>query len=372
MTDDDAIIRTDDHGPGQTPTLAHGGGSPSSSHTGRHITRRALLTRMGLSAASLPLAGWLAGCASTTAGKATATPTPTPFPTPSPTPDTRPITIAVTGDIMLGRSVDQQIVAGNGIFPFTYTADYLRGFDLTVGNLECVVSTLGSPVPGKPYTFRGSPEGFARLVAAGFDIVSVANNHSGDYGTAAFTDMLAHLPTHGIAPLGGGRTLAEAHQPVIRTVRTTTVGFLAYCAIDPYSFAATPTSPGHAWLDPTLLRADIAAVRPRVDFLVTFMHWGIEYQPWQTSDQQAMARLALDAGADLVVGAHPHVIQPNEMYNGKPIIYSIGNFVFDEMFSSDVRTGEVLTLTVQGSRLLKWSLRRSYIYGNFGEPQWLD
>jgi poly-gamma-glutamate synthesis protein (capsule biosynthesis protein) len=286
--------------------------------------------------------------------------------------DTRPITIAITGDIMLGRSVNQQILAAGGDFPFTYTAEYLRGFDLTVCNLECVVSTLGSPVPDKPFTFRADPAGFARLVAARFDIASVANNHSGDYGPVAFSDMLAHLPAHGMATLGGGHTLAEAHRPVIRTVRATTVGFLSYCEIDPFSFAATTTTPGDAWLDPTLMQADIQALRPRVDFLITFMHWGIEYQPQQTAHQQMMAHLALDTGADLVVGAHPHVIQPNEIYKGKPIIYSLGNFVFDEMWSDDVRTGEVLALTIQGSRLLKWGLRRSYITGNYGEPRWLD
>jgi poly-gamma-glutamate capsule biosynthesis protein CapA/YwtB (metallophosphatase superfamily) len=340
----------------------------------QRLSRRALLARAGLGAAGLPIAVWLGGCATSSRAGDTATVAParTSSPSPSPTADTRPITIAITGDIMLGRSVNQQILSGSGTFPFTYTASYLRGFDLTVGNLECVVSTLGTPVPDKPYTFRADPKGFARLVAAGFDIVSVANNHSGDYGQQAFADMLTHLPTYGITSLGGGHTLAEAHRPVIRRVRSTTVGLLSYCEIDPYSFAATPTTPGDAWLDPALMQADIHELRSRVDFLITFMHWGIEYQPQKTVHQQAMARLALDAGADLVVGAHPHVIQPNELYKGKPIIYSLGNFVFDEMFTSDVRTGQVLALTVQRSRLLEWKLRRSYITGNYGEPQWLD
>jgi poly-gamma-glutamate synthesis protein (capsule biosynthesis protein) len=293
------------------------------------------------------------------------------MPEPTATPDTRPITIAIVGDIMLGRSVNAQILAGNDAFPFTYTGEYLRGFDLTVGNLECVVSSLGMPVPGKPYTFRGDPKGFVRLTGAGFDILSLANNHSGDYGQDAFIDMLAQLPKHGFTPLGGGHNLAQAHQPVIRQVRSTKIAFLSYCEIDPYSFAATPSSPGHAWLDPTLMRADIRALRPEVDYLIVFTHWGIEYQPLETGHQQAMARLAIDAGADFVVGGHPHVIQPNEIYAGKPIVYSLGNFVFDEMFSDDVRTGEVLTLTLQGSRLLKWGLRRSYITGDYGEPRWI-
>ncbi len=214
------------------------------------------------------------------------------------------------------------------------------------------------------------PLGFERLRAAGFDILSVANNHSGDYGPDAFADMLQHHTQHGLTSLGGGMTLAQAHRPVIRTLRTTTVGFLAYCAIEPFNFAATTTSPGHAWLDPALMTSDIRAVRPTVDYLVVFTHWGIEYQPLESGDQDAMARVAIDAGADFVVGAHPHVIQPSSSYRGKPIVYSLGNFVFDEMYGELERRGHVLSLTLQGSRLLDWSLRESRI-GDYGAPVWV-
>ena len=348
------------------------------------LSRRAVLANAGRvalgAAAAGPLGGWLAACGEASSSSTTARVTspsvpPTtaaaPEPTPAPTPDSRPVTLVITGDIMLGREVNAQMLASTDRFPFNGTADYLRGFDLTVGNLECVVSTLGQPVPNKTYHFRGDPRGFSRLTDAGFDIVSLANNHSGDYGTDAFADMLARLPEHGIAPLGGGLTLADAHAPVIKTVRTTAVGFLGYCEIAPSSFAATPTSPGHAWLVPALMQSDIAALRRRVNYLIVFTHWGIEYQHAQSGHQQAMARLAIDAGADLVVGAHPHVIQPDELYRGKPIVYSLGNFVFDGMWPDDTRRGNVLTLTLQGSQLLGWKLRQSYITGNFGQPQWV-
>ncbi|HEV7678155.1 MAG TPA: CapA family protein [Candidatus Dormibacteraeota bacterium] len=337
--------------------------------------------RAGIVVAGAPLAGWLAACADAgVAPRPSLTPRPSPSPTEAPTatptqepaatPDARPVTIAITGDVMLGRSVGDRILATGDRFPFNDTADFLHDFDLTVGNLECVVSRQGQPVPNKPYHFRADPTCYGRLNAAGFDVVSLANNHSGDFGTAAFADMLAALPDHGIAPLGAGMNLTAAHQPVIRTVRATTVGFLAYCEIVPMSFAATATSPGHAWLDTALMRADIAALRQHVDFLVVFMHWGLEYVTRDTAAQQATARRAVEAGADVVVGSHPHVIQPSETYAGKPIVYSLGNFVFDEMYEDAVRRGNVLTLTVQGAQLLDWKLRPSYIAGNDGAPRW--
>ena len=359
--------------PGHSPTLPAGTSPRNNFHTqssGAFLTRRDVLRRAGLAAAGLPLASWLAACAPAAARVAPPTPVPTATATPDPTatPDTRPITVAITGDIMLARSVNTAMLASNDRFPFNNTADYLRGFDFTVGNLECVVSTLGSPEP-KEFTFEADPRGFDRLVQAGFDIVSVANNHSGDYGKTAFMDMLAHLPGHGIATLGGGANLAQAHLPVIRTLRATTLGFLAYCEIGPENFAATDSTPGHAWLDPDRIRADVAALRSRADFIIVFTHWGIEYQLTETDHQQAMARLAIDAGADLVVGAHPHVIQPYELYRDKLIVYSLGNFVFDEMYGVE-GLGNVLALTIQGPRLVSWKLREMHI-GAYGQPAWV-
>lgn len=344
------------------------------SQPGDQITRRELLRQSGrLGAAALATsaaASFLSACGTAQTSVIKPPPTATSSPDPTATPDTRPVTVAITGDVMLARSVNQRILQTSDHFPFNDVAEALNGFDLTVGNLECVVSRLGSPQP-KQYTFEADPLGFSRLASAGYSIMSVANNHSGDFGKTAFMDMLDHLPQHGITPLGGGANVAAAHQPVIRTIRTTTLGFLAYCQIEPSSFAATTSSPGHAWLDPARMTADIRAVRSKVDFLIVFTHWGIEYHPLESAEQIAMAHVAIDAGADFVVGAHPHVIQPSTSYRGKPIVFSLGNFVFDEMWSEDVRRGNVLSLTVQGSKLVNWSLRQSRI-GAYGAPSWVS
>jgi hypothetical protein len=362
----DTSSNTDDN-----PNNSIDGTTNGVSHADIHrsaLTRRTLL-RAGFGIVG---AGLLAGCgigpshsSSTLIGNA---PTSTPTTQPSPTQDTRPISIAITGDIMMARSVGARILAGNDLYPFTGTAKVLRSHDLRIGNLECVVSTLGSPLP-KQYTFEAPLRAFDRLSAAGYHIVSVANNHSGDYGKEAFSDMLARLPGHGITHVGGGANRTQAHQPVIRTIRGTRIGVLAYCDIEPNSFAATDTTPGHAWLDDVAMPQDIAAARPLVDFLIVFTHWGQEYHLVENDLQRYLAHRAIDAGADLVVGAHPHVIEPSEIYHGKPIIYSLGNFVFDEMPGVDA-LGNVLSLTVKGSHLLSWKLLPTRL-GDDAAPVWI-
>jgi poly-gamma-glutamate capsule biosynthesis protein CapA/YwtB (metallophosphatase superfamily) len=337
----------------------------------RNWTRREVLAAGGV--ALLGLAGCGGNSLSRTTSS-TATPASSASPTlapasasPSPALET-PITLAFTGDVMFGRTVNSHMLATvpSDPYPFTYTADFLRRFDLTIGNLECVISKLGAPVP-KPYVFRGDARAYDRLLTAGFDLVSVANNHSGDYGKAAFLDEFLTLPTHGLTPIGGGHNKQQAHTPSFKTVRGTTIAFQAYDEIDPYSFAATDTTPGHAWLNEDDLRHDLAHARQSADFVITFVHWGIEYFTGLTAHQRYLAQVAIDSGADLVVGAHPHVIEPYEFYKGKLIVYSLGNFVFDNMYEEVVRRGDILTLTIQKNHLLDWKLVPTRI-GDWGEP----
>ena len=329
-------------------------------------------TRREVLAGGAALLG-LAGCQTQSAPthSSIVTPTATPFRvSPTPAPEV-PVTLAFTGDVMFGRTVNSHMLgtALNDPYPFTYTADFLRGFDLTIGNLECVVSRLGTPV-SKEYTFRGDPRAYDRLLTAGFDLVSMANNHSGDYGKEAFVDELVTLPTRGLTPIGGGQNRQQAHTPVFKTVHGTTIAFLAYDEIEPPSFAATDTTPGHAWLDEADLQQDIAQARPHADFVIAFVHWGIEYFTDLTAHQRQLAQFAIDSGADLVVGAHPHVIEPYEFYKGKLIVYSLGNFVFDNMYEEVVRRGNILTLAIQKHQLLSWKLVPTHI-GDWGEPKLL-
>src|SRR5579871_5401422 len=240
---------------------------------GRGWTRREVLAAGGAAVLALAGCGTNANVPHAISGLA---PAPTLPPTPTPIPQ---VTLAFTGDVMFGRTVNSHMLdtATGDPYPFTYTAEFLRGFDLTIGNLECVISRLGAPVP-KSYNFRGDARAYDRLLNAGFDLVSVANNHSGDYGKDAFMDEYTTLPTRGLTPIGGGKNKQQAHTPVFKTVRDTTIAFLAYDEIDPFSFAATDTTPGHAWLTAAALQQDIAAARAQADFVIPFVHWGIEYQ----------------------------------------------------------------------------------------------
>ena len=336
----------------------------------RKWTRREVLAAGGI--ALLTLAGCGTRSTSRTTSRNTVIPISSVSPTPTPIQE-RPITLAFTGDVMFGRTVNTHMLATapSDPYPFTYTGDFLRQFDLTIGNLECVISDLGTPVDKPPgYILRGDPRAFDRLVSAGFDLVSVANNHSGDYGKVAFLDEWLTLPTRGLVPIGGGRNKQQAHTPIFQTVQGTTIALLAYDEIAPYSFAATDTTPGHAWLNETDLRYDVAQARPSADFVITFVHWGIEYFTDLTAHQRQLAQVAIDAGADLVVGAHPHVIEPYEFYKGKLIVYSLGNFVFDYMDAEVVRRGDILSLTIQKNRLLAWELVPTHI-GDWGEPRLL-
>jgi poly-gamma-glutamate synthesis protein (capsule biosynthesis protein) len=270
---------------------------------------------------------------------------------------------------MLSRGVEPKMIAAgpNALYPFENTADFLKQFDFTVGNLECVVTAVPGVKIDKGINFKADPIGFKRLQAAGFDLVSVANNHSGDYGPDAFADMLRHLPDYNIKYVGGGFNLDEAYAPAILQKPGTRIGFVAACDIEPHTFQAGVNLAGDLWLDANALQKLVPQARPTCDFLIVFTHWGTEYVTTVNDNQTQLARLAIDLGADLVVGCHPHIIQPYELYKGKLIVYSLGNFVFDRM-PGQLAFGNVLTLTLQGSKLLTWKLVETQINFDTSSP----
>jgi poly-gamma-glutamate capsule biosynthesis protein CapA/YwtB (metallophosphatase superfamily) len=253
------------------------------------------------------------------------------------------VTVAFVGDIMLADGPGKVVRRGED--PFAPFAPILDTADIRVGNLECVIATTGSPEPGKPWTFRAHPRTLP-LLKRHFDALGLANNHSGDYGIAAFGEMLGLLKKHAIPYFGGGIDLREAHTPLIIERKGLRIALLAYDEFFPRSFEAGSDRPGVAWSEDEQVRLDIDNARRNygADVVIPFMHWGWEFHPKANARQQALAHLMIEAGADAVVGAHPHVVQNIEIYRGRPIVYSLGNFVFDGFDDAAANTGWLLQL----------------------------
>lgn len=265
-----------------------------------------------------------------------------------------PVKLIFVGDIMLDDGPGQAIAAGRD--PLAPFAPLLADADYRIGNLECPIATTGQPLESKIFSFRAHPRVLA-VLRGRFDALAVANNHSGDYGPAAFLETLDHLDRAGIASFGGGRDLAAAHAPLWIEKRGLRIAVLAYNEFKPRSFEAGPHWPGIAWSEDSHVVADIRAARAAgADVVIPFMHWGWEREPEPTARQRQLARLMIDAGADAVVGGHPHVTQGTETWRGRPIIYSLGNFVFDGFDLPAARIGWLLRMTVDRGGVVDWRI----------------
>lgn len=265
------------------------------------------------------------------------------------------VRIAWMGDVMLADGPGRLIARGGN--PFGPFAARLAQADLRIANLECVIATGGKALD-KPWTFRASPR-VLPLLKKHVDAVSVANNHAGDYGKAAFAEMLTRLQRAGLPYFGGGMDWREAHRPLIIERKGVKIALLGYDEFFPRVFEAGEKLPGVAWSEDEQVVHDIRQARKQADIVIPFMHWGQEHEPLANDRQRELARLMIDAGADAVVGAHPHVVQDTETYRGKPIIYSLGNFVFDGFSSIENNTGWVLWMDVTMRGVASWRVERA-------------
>lgn len=261
------------------------------------------------------------------------------------------VTLVFAGDMMLDGLPGEEIA--RGIDPFANVASILRAADIAIGNLECVVATGGEPVD-KPYVFRAHPR-VLPILRRHFHAVSLANNHTGDFGHEAFLEQLGHLDRNELTYFGGGKNCAQARRPAIVERRGIRIALLGYNDFQPRSFEAGPAWPGVAWAVDEQIAADIRAARSQyqADLVIPFMHWGWENEP-ANERQKTLARQMIEHGADLVVGAHPHVTQEPEYYQGKLILYSLGNFVFDGFEDQEARTGWLLRLRLDRQGVAAW------------------
>ncbi|HJB07624.1 MAG TPA: CapA family protein [Candidatus Enterocloster faecavium] len=242
------------------------------------------------------------------------------------------VTLLFAGDVLLSDHVLNAYQSGGGITGVVdqNLLEEIQKADLFMVNEEFPFSTRGEAAPDKQYTFRLPPERVSIFQEMGIDLVTLANNHALDFGTDALVDTLDTLDGAGISHVGAGRNLEEAKKPVIVELQGKTIGFLGASRVIPEtSWNASSSKPGMlVTYDPSMTIQEIEKLDQNCDYVVVYVHWGIERAEHPEEYQRAMGKQYIDAGADLVVGSHPHVLQGIEYYKGKPIIYSLGNFVF--------------------------------------------
>jgi len=264
------------------------------------------------------------------------------------------------GDINLGRRLaKERLLEGDTLYSFLALRDSLAAADITFGNLESPIAPDSSPEPDSGVAFTAPPAAAAALARAGFDIVSTANNHAWDGGPAAVEETMRQLTRAGVRFVGSGFGRDMAEQPVILERRGWRVAFFALTRAwnpAPYTFRSHAGSQYVAWGDTGRIYPAIRELKAsgRADVVVVSMHGGTEYAEAPPQHMQELARGVVDAGADLVLAHHPHVLQPVVWYRHKPIVQSLGNFVFlqDDPWT---RLSAILRVVVTPDRRLRLS-----------------
>ena len=263
------------------------------------------------------------------------------------------VSVVFVGDVMVAETPGKLIA--QGVDPFLPFQSLLQAHDLRIGNLECVVATGGTAL-AKPYTFRAEPR-VLPVLKRHFDAMSLANNHSGDFGKAAFAEQLDLMRKAGLPYFGGGVDATEAHAPLIMERNGLRIALLGYVEFKPRAFEADAHRPGVAWSgEDDQVIEDIVAARTihRADIVIPYMHWGWEEEAQPSPRLREFARRMIDAGADMVVGGHPHVTQGADVYKGKPIIYSLGKFLFNGFDTDATTPGWVLSLRLGREGVRDW------------------
>ncbi|MBT1072309.1 CapA family protein [Pelotalea chapellei] len=274
------------------------------------------------------------------------------------------IVINAVGDIMLAGRWTAEIRKKGYDFPFAATSAELAQGDINLANLESPISRRGQEFTQKKFRFRAEPAVAKALRTAGFNLVTLANNHSMDFGGDALSETLQHLESAGVAWIGAGENLGEARKRAVYTVKNKKIAFLGYSLTQPIEFYAGSSRPGTTPGWEKVYTEDIARARREADYVVVSFHWGAEGSTAASPYQRTAAHKAIDAGADAVIGHHPHVLQGMERYKKGIIFYSLGNFAFASTsttadfgallrlrFNETSREAEILPLDVLASRV---------------------
>ncbi|MBW7477006.1 CapA family protein [Paenibacillus oenotherae] len=278
-------------------------------------------------------------------------------------PDGKTIKLSFVGDILLASSVEALMKSHGFDYPYAKALPYLTKPDLLAGNLENPITTRGVPALNKQYVFKGTPDSLPALKEAGFDVVNLANNHTLDQGVEGLLDTIGHLDEAGMPNMGGGNDETEAYKPVLLEANGISVAYVGLSRVLPVGeWKATDKRPGLAeTYDSTRAVKTIKEAKGQADLVVVMVHWGIERADHPNADQKRLAREYIDAGADLVIGSHPHVLQGLEQYKGKWISYSLGNFIFNMTKTENTKDTGVLdaVCTVAGDCSLQFHPMRA-------------
>jgi len=252
---------------------------------------------------------------------------------PVPRDQSRPVRLVAVGDILLADAAQDVLDRAGYDYPFRYLRGSMPEHDLLLGNLEGPITEQAVPIStGKAFVYKARVQAATALRDFGFDVLDLANNHTLDYRLAGMLDTQAALEAAGIGYFGSGRNLGEAIQAKVIEVAGLRVGFLGFMQhwsgyVSDYPFYAAEDSPGVPMASRRIMVSAIERIREQVDTLVVSMHWGRNYSDVR-DNQVRLGRLAVDLGADIVIGHNSHNLQGMEVYRGVPILYSLGNFTF--------------------------------------------
>lgn len=283
------------------------------------------------------------------------------------------VSLIAVGDISYSRGVEQIIKKQNDInYPFLKIKDYLQNSDITFGNLETPI-TEGQQVPDFQMIFRSNPGTEQALKNAGFSVLSLANNHTPNFGEKGLDDTFKYLGDAGIKYVGAGKNAEEAYQPIYAEIKGIKFAFLAHNDADvvPADYEATENRAGTAFMRIDKMAVAVKEAKQNADFVIVFMHSGTEYADKPNDSQINFAHAAIDVGADLIIGHHSHVVQTMEEYNGKYIFYSLGNFVFDQMQSQQTKQGLAVKVYFSKKGIDK-ILLLPVVMKNFAQPEMAD
>lgn len=262
------------------------------------------------------------------------------------------IEISYAGDAMMDWSVKQAMEQKGVNYPFQDIAPSIKKADFSIVNIETAITTKGTPYP-KQFNFRSNPSSIKGLKQAGFDLVSLANNHSMDYGTEGLVDTMDYLKQQNLPYIGAGADDKEAYQAFHKKINGKVISFLAFSRVLPDGvWFSGPNKIGiaNAYEENNVIKT-IEREKKVADYVFIYIHWGVEKNNQPEEYQRALAKKMINAGADAIIGSHPHVLQGFEYYKGKPIAYSIGNFLFPNYITGKAAETGLLTICIKDDHL---------------------